>query len=68
MYMYIVYPDMPKLQSNHRLYKSDIQLDIDHSNTLPDYNTHLVQTQDETFVGEATHSSSSFAFLEIYSL
>ena len=53
---------MPKLQSNHRLYKSDIQLDIDHSNTLPDYNTHLVQTQDKT-LGEATHSSSSFAFL-----
>ena len=58
-------PDTAKLQSNHRFYKSDIKPAIDHSNT--NYNTHLVQTQDET-LGEATHSYSSFAFPEIYSL
>ena len=58
---------MAKLQSNHRFYKSDIKPDIDHSDTQHDYNTQLFQTRDET-LGEATHSCSSFAFPEIYSL
>ena len=47
--MYI-YPD---IQSNHRIYKSDIEPD-NQSNTSYKYNTHLVQTQDE-MLGEATH-------------
>ena len=29
----IMYPNMGKLQHNHRLYNSDIKPDIDHSNT-----------------------------------
>ena len=42
----IVCADTAKLQSNHRLYNSDIKPDIDHSNT--NYNIHLFQTQDKT--------------------
>ena len=52
---------MAKLQSNHKFYESDINPDI----KLQDYNTHLVQTQNET-LGEATHSYSSFTFWKIY--
>ena len=29
----IIYPNTAELQSNHRLYNSDIKPDIDHSNT-----------------------------------
>ena len=43
VYNVIIYPDMA---SNHRFCKSDIKPAINHSDT--NYNTHLVQTEDET--------------------
>ena len=55
---------MAKLQSNHRLYNSDIKPDIDHSNT--NHKNYNIQTRQN--IKEATHSYSSFAFPEVYSL
>ena len=39
---------MAKLQSNHRIYKSDINLTLTTATQTKDYDTHLVQTQDLT--------------------
>ena len=53
-----MYPDMAKLQSNHRFYKSDTKLAIEHSDT--NYKTTTL-TWSKTL--EATHGYN-FAFLE----
>ena len=59
-----IYPDIEKLLSNHRFYKLDMNPVIFHSNTNYKTTT-LTWSQDKTL---ATHSYSSFAFPEIYSL